>query len=183
MTSDERTTKSDRGRSPSAAAAIAQPRRSGISACCDRGPVAVRRRGTGRSMRHVGIGPSFAVNLSPLLFCLILACGLIASSAQSFGQNADERVRIEQALPAKAVVQPLKPRRLLSFTLNVGYGGQPSIANANEAFTLMGKKTGAFETTVSTDPAVFQRDSLQQSAADCCKLIQSHIAPKEATQA
>jgi type 1 glutamine amidotransferase/sugar phosphate isomerase/epimerase len=71
-----------------------------------------------------------------------------------------EQQRIEAALPSRAVVMPRKPRKLLIFDLNVGYGGHPSAKVANTAFTLMGRKTGAFETTVSRDPAVFQRDSL-----------------------
>src|SRR5512137_1972456 len=87
---------------------------------------------------------------------------LRASGAETFIQNAEERARIEQAVPQKAIVQPTKPRRLLIFTLNVGYGGHPSIAYANEAFTLMGKRTGAFETTVSDDPAVFAPANLKQ---------------------
>lgn len=73
-----------------------------------------------------------------------------------------EQQRIEAALPARAVVTPRKPRKLLIFDLNVGYGGHPSTKVANTAFTLMGQKTGAFETTVSRDPAVFQRDSLRK---------------------
>ncbi len=105
--------------------------------------------------------------LASFVSCLVLALSLASARADSFVQNADERARIEQALPAKALVQPLKPRRLLIFTLNVGYGGHPSIAHANQAFTLMGKKTGAFETTVSSDPAVFQRGSLKQFDAVC----------------
>lgn len=95
------------------------------------------------------------------LLAAILLTVLPAIGAESFVENADERAKIEQAVPAKAIVQPTKPRRLLIFTLNVGYGGHPSIAHANEAFTLMGKKTGAFETVVTNDPAVFQRDSLK----------------------
>jgi hypothetical protein len=75
--------------------------------------------------------------------------------------NADDQLRIQQALPKKAMAQPLKPRRLLIFTLNVRYGGHPSIAYANEAFTLMGKSTGAFETIVADDPAVFEAESLK----------------------
>ena len=70
--------------------------------------------------------------------------------------------RIEAALPAKAFVTPRKPRRLLIFDLNVGYGGHGSIPTANTAFTLMGDKTGAFETVVSRDPAVFKPESLRQ---------------------
>jgi len=72
-----------------------------------------------------------------------------------------EQQRIETALPARAVVTPRKPRKLLIFDLNVGYGGHPSAKVANTAFTLMGRKTGAFEAVVSHDPSVFQRDSLK----------------------
>ena len=73
-----------------------------------------------------------------------------------------ERQKVEAALPAQAPVRPAKPRKLLIFDLNVGYGGHRSIPTANLAFTLMGQKTGAFETTVSRDPNVFQRENLRQ---------------------
>lgn len=75
--------------------------------------------------------------------------------------DPEELKRIEAALPAKAPAVPRKPRRLLIFDLNVGYGGHGSITTANTAFTLMGKKTGAFETVVSRDPAVFKPESLR----------------------
>lgn len=75
--------------------------------------------------------------------------------------NPEERKRIKEALPAKAFVTPRKPRRLLIFDLNVNYGGHASIPTANLAFTLMGAKTGAFETEISHDPAVFAPDSLK----------------------
>ncbi len=67
------------------------------------------------------------------------------------------------ALTLSAAV-PKRKRRLLIFDLNVGYGngkGHASIPVANAAFTAMGRKTGAFETVVSRDPAVFRRDSLK----------------------
>jgi len=73
-----------------------------------------------------------------------------------------DRQKIEQAIPAKAPARPAKPRKLLIFDLNVGYGGHPSAAHASLAFTLMGQKTGAFETVVSRDPAVFAAESLKQ---------------------
>jgi type 1 glutamine amidotransferase/sugar phosphate isomerase/epimerase len=79
-----------------------------------------------------------------------------------FVKSAEEVERIEKALPEQAVVVPKKPRKLLIFCLNVGYGGHPSIHHANQAFTRMGEKTGAFETVVSRDPAVFERESLRQ---------------------
>ena len=75
---------------------------------------------------------------------------------------AQAQERIEAALPARAVVEPTKPRKLLIFDLNVGYGGHGSIRFANLAFSRMGKKTGAFETVISQDPAVFRPESLRQ---------------------
>ncbi|MGE5296954.1 MAG: ThuA domain-containing protein [Solirubrobacterales bacterium] len=74
----------------------------------------------------------------------------------------EDRQRIEAAIPAQAFATPHKPRRLLIFDLNVGYGGHGSIGTANTAFTLMGEKTGAFTTVVSRDPAVFEPESLRQ---------------------
>jgi len=73
-----------------------------------------------------------------------------------------ERQKIEAALPTQAPARPTKPRKLLIFDLNVGYPGHRSIHTANLAFTLMGQKTGAFETTVSRDPNIFQRENLRQ---------------------
>jgi type 1 glutamine amidotransferase len=75
---------------------------------------------------------------------------------------AEQKQKIEAALPAKAFVSPRKPRRLLIFDLNVNYGGHASIPTANQAFTLMGDKTGAFETEISKDPAVFAPVSLKR---------------------
>jgi hypothetical protein len=73
-----------------------------------------------------------------------------------------ERERIEQAIPRQAIVPPRRPRRLLIFDLNVGYGGHPSIAYANHAFALIGEKTGAFSTVVSRDPTIFRAEHLRQ---------------------
>ncbi len=92
----------------------------------------------------------------------------------------DEQALIEAAVPSKAIVPPSRPRKLLIFELNVGYPGprtvypdhvnrlgHRSIAHANLAFTLMGRKTGAFDTVISRDPAVFKRESLEQFDAVC----------------
>jgi type 1 glutamine amidotransferase/sugar phosphate isomerase/epimerase len=88
------------------------------------------------------------------------AAGALAAPRPSLAGRPDERRLIEEAIPARAAVTPQKRRRLLIFDLNVGYGGHGSIATANTAFELMGKRTGAFETVVSRDPAVFDRKSL-----------------------
>lgn len=72
----------------------------------------------------------------------------------------DVRKRIEAALPATAPAVALRPRSLLIYEANVGYGGHGSIPVASAAFALMGERTGAFKTTISRDPAVFEHDSL-----------------------
>lgn len=120
-----------------------------------------------------------AFRTAPFL-ALVLACGLVFPTEKAWGADkpakpsaakaarparpisAADQAKIEAALPAKAIVAPAKPRKLLIFDSNVNYGGHGSIPYANLAFTLMGKKTGAFETVVSQDPEVFRRDSLQQ---------------------
>ncbi len=80
------------------------------------------------------------------LLLAVLAAVTASTRAEPFVQNPEDRARIADALPARAIVQPAKPRRLLIFTRNVGYGGHPSITYANEAFSQLGRKTGAFET-------------------------------------
>lgn len=74
--------------------------------------------------------------------------------------SPEQVAQITAALPDAAPATPLKPRRLLIFDVNVDYGGHGSIPVANTAFTLMGRKTGAFETVLSRDPAVFSKESL-----------------------
>lgn len=76
--------------------------------------------------------------------------------------DAAAKNRINAALPSNAPIKPAKPRKLLIFDLNIGYGGHSSIKTANTAFTRMGEKTGAFETVVTRDPAIFKRESLSQ---------------------
>ncbi|MHC4325518.1 MAG: twin-arginine translocation signal domain-containing protein, partial [Planctomycetota bacterium] len=86
-----------------------------------------------------------------------LAAGLLTASRHGIPAaeaQAGQRQKIEAAIPKKAFVAPGKKRKLLIFDLNVGYGGHGSIPTANLAFTLMGKKTGAFETVISKNPSV-----------------------------
>ena len=96
-------------------------------------------------------------------WCLAVWAPAAAAGGAPYGVVGDaQRAAIEKALPAAASVAPAAPRRLLIFELNVGYGGHPSIAHANLAFTLMGARTGAFEAVVSRDPQVFAADSLKR---------------------
>ena len=87
--------------------------------------------------------------------------GLTVAKAKAAIEST-QRQRIEKAVPTKAFVKPRKHRRLLIFDLNVGYGGHASIPTVNLAFTLMGRKTGAFETVISKDPSVFKAENLKR---------------------
>ncbi len=87
--------------------------------------------------------------------------GLTTAEAQVVIEPG-QRQRIEAAIPTKAFVPPRRHRKLLIFDLNVGYGGHRSIPTANLAFTLMGSKTGAFETVISKDPSIFKPENLRR---------------------
>jgi len=108
--------------------------------------------------------------ISPVFVLLCCTRGTVAAEPAapqavvvpaSLVKEADRR-KIEAAIPAEAPARPAKPRKLLIFDLNVGYGGHASIPFANLAFTRMGQKTGAFQTVVSHEPAVFAPESLKQ---------------------
>jgi len=95
-----------------------------------------------------------------------LACCLPVIVAESVRAaptlSAADRSKVESAVPSTAPAVPRKARKLLIYDANVGYGGHGSIPFANHAFTVMGRRTGAFETVVSRDPAVFKPESLKQ---------------------
>ena len=80
---------------------------------------------------------------------------------------ADERVKIEAALPRQAAVKPKKQRKLLVIDLCPAGGYyHATIAHANLAIELMAKNTGAYEAAFSNDlnnlkyPAIKQYDGV-----------------------
>ncbi len=112
------------------------------------------------SQRQAGVS---GATVSRRVFVKQAAAGACAAGMGHRGWCAagDERAQLEAALPSRAPAVPKRPRKLLVFGLNVGYGnGHRSIPAANEAFRRMGEKTGAFEAVLSNDPALFRRESL-----------------------
>jgi type 1 glutamine amidotransferase/sugar phosphate isomerase/epimerase len=103
----------------------------------------------------------------------LITLTLLALSLSAFAQGPyrelsdDEKARVQAVLPTKAPAEVDQPRKLLIYDGNVDYGGHGSIPFANYAFTLMGQKTGTFTTVVSHDPAVFDKQNLQQFDAVC----------------
>lgn len=90
----------------------------------------------------------------------LIAHGEFASSEYEISE--EDLAKIEAALPDAAPATPAEPRKLLIFDVNRNYGGHPSRFYANKAFERMGEATGAFETVVSRNPEVFERDSLEE---------------------
>lgn len=92
------------------------------------------------------------------------------------GQNlpqltAEEKLRIESAIPQAAQVHPKRKRKLLVVTLNMWDGverrGHTSIPFGNLAIQLMGEKTGAYEAVFSNDVNMFRPERLKQFDAIC----------------
>ncbi|HEX8236821.1 MAG TPA: ThuA domain-containing protein [Abditibacteriaceae bacterium] len=88
------------------------------------------------------------------------------TSTQAGNVPEDAVQRISAAMPATAPARPQRARRLLVFTLAKGFV-HSSIPYGARALELMGQKTGAFTTTVSNDPAMFDAANLQQFDAVC----------------
>jgi len=94
---------------------------------------------------------------------LVAAAGvatLIAASVAS-GQPAEVIEQIRAAAPSAAPAKPARPRHLLVFTRTLGYR-HGSIPAGIAAMKILGEKSGAFQTTHSEDPSVFDGDSLQR---------------------
>ena len=98
--------------------------------------------------------------------CLLTTTWATAQSPQQ-ELSAEARRQVDAVLPVAAPAAPRSHRKLLVYDGNVGYGGHSSIPYANYALARLGEQTGAFATEVSRDPAVFQRDRLQQFDAVC----------------
>jgi uncharacterized protein len=75
--------------------------------------------------------------------------------------NADQIEKIKQAAPDKPVAQPQQARKILVFDKCEGFV-HGSIPVANEAFKILGEKTGAFTVTISNDMAAFDEANLKQ---------------------
>ena len=95
------------------------------------------------------------------------SCAEVAPPAASAGYAitqvdlpADKVQAIEQAAPDQAPAKPAQPRKVLV------YGRAPTHAQSVplcfKAIEILGKKTGAFETVCSGDPAVFLPENLRQ---------------------
>ena len=71
-----------------------------------------------------------------------------------------ETAKIEAALPTEAPAKPLKPRKVLVFTLATGFV-HSSIPVGAHTFELMGKKLGTWDTVITHDKEMMAPDKLK----------------------
>jgi len=91
----------------------------------------------------------------------LLVAGLCSLPQASAAVSKQIEEKIAVAAPEKATVQPAKPRKVLVYTAAPGfYHG--SIPVAAKAVEIMGKKTGAYEATISDDPTALSAENLKQ---------------------
>jgi len=99
----------------------------------------------------------------------ILGIILTAGSALA-GRQRDPRPeeikKIEEAMPDKPVAKPAKARKILVLNLCQGFR-HGSIPYWDKALQIMGKKTGAFEATITSDLNALDRATLHQYDALC----------------
>ena len=101
-----------------------------------------------------------------------LAVCVAAFAAHAADLMPADKYKIDQAVPAKAAVKPLRPRKLLLLNVNVNDSGRrpdvhTSVPYGNYAIVEMGKRTGAYAAAFSTDIEALSAQDLEQYDAIC----------------
>jgi type 1 glutamine amidotransferase len=91
---------------------------------------------------------------------MVGACSTTVFAADPPSAKPEEIQKITQAMPDTAPAKPQKARKVLVFTLTRGFA-HSSVPVAAKALEIMGQKTGAFEATISDDPAMFEPEKLR----------------------
>jgi len=107
------------------------------------------------------LAPQLVAGLRLVICCLSLAANISCAAV-----SPDELQKIEQAMPAKPINPPEKPRKILVFNLCNGFR-HSSIPYWDKALEIMGKKTGAFQVEVSNDMSAFNAENLAKFDAVC----------------
>jgi len=106
-------------------------------------------------------------SVTTVVFAFLMIAGMTASVAlaqppEKIRQPSERMIkRITEAMPSNPTARPAGPRKLLVFWRCEGFFHN-SIPVANKAFEIMGQKTGAFDTVVSDDMAMFDPERLNQ---------------------
>lgn len=103
---------------------------------------------------------------------ILLALTVASFAVRAADLSAEDKAKIDQALPATAPAKPMRPRKLLLLNVNVSETGrrpviEASIPHGNYAIETMGAKTGAYTTVFSTDIQSLAPENLKQFDAIC----------------
>jgi hypothetical protein len=92
-----------------------------------------------------------------------IATALLSMSLPSLAEEPPSGAadKIAQVLPDKAYAKPLKPRKLLVFAKTNGFR-HASIVTGKLALAEMGKKTGAYDATITEELDQFEIDNLKK---------------------
>jgi hypothetical protein len=92
-----------------------------------------------------------------------IATALLSMSLPSLSEEPPSGAadKIAQVLPDKAYAKPLKPRKLLVFAKTNGFR-HASIVTGKLALAEMGKKTGAYDATITEELDQFEIDNLKK---------------------
>lgn len=104
----------------------------------------------------------------PLLFALtgLVACVFLANAKDGEQVEPSAKIaKVKKALP-KAAKAPKKARRLLVFSETRGYR-HGSIDLGEQAFSLLGEESGAFEAVLSNDLSNFEKEKIASFDAIC----------------
>ncbi len=96
----------------------------------------------------------FAHRCSMFVAAAVVAVSLLSSPLHAQNLKPDFVKKIDEALPAKPTAAPSKKHKVLIFTHAAGFV-HSSIPYGAYAVEAMGKRSGAFESVTSNDPAVF----------------------------
>jgi type 1 glutamine amidotransferase len=108
------------------------------------------------------------------LLCCAAGCyaiSLLGQQQEPIALTSEQKQQIDAVLPPKAPAKPKKARKLLVISLakvnEKVVRGHPGISAGIYAMEQMGKRTGAYEATVSNDVEMFRPDKLNQFDAVC----------------
>jgi type 1 glutamine amidotransferase len=96
------------------------------------------------------------------IFLFLLVTFVLTTSAQKeFECNSAWIQKIKEIAPSKAEVQPQRTKKVLIFNLQTGYKHWV-IQHTSEVIKILGEKSGAYETTITSDIFCFEKNRLKK---------------------
>ena len=101
------------------------------------------------------------MSLAVAFLAAMLTAAPAPAAPAAKGPTPQEIEKITAAAPARPRVAPVKPRKVLIYSVSYGYF-HTSIPYGKKLFEILGTKTGAYEPVVSDDAAMFEPETLKQ---------------------